>query len=235
MSALIELRNLRKVYSQNPIPALDDVNLALEQGQIVGLLGPNGSGKTTLIKILNGLLRDYQGEVLIDGHRPDPYTKSIVSYLPDTTYLADYMRVKDAIDLFIDMYLDFDSLTMYEILKKFRIDPKSKIKTLSKGNKEKVQLALVLSRRAKIYVLDEPIGGVDPAAREFIIHTLLNNYNKGAILIISTHLVDEIEQICDTIVFLKEGHIVRFGKRSEIIETTGKTINELFKEDFKCF
>ncbi len=232
---IITIRNLTKTYAGNSFPSLTNIDLDLSTGQIVGLLGPNGSGKTTLIKILNGLLRSYKGEVYIDGHEVDAYTKSIISYLPDSTYLDQNHTVVQVINMFKDLYSDFSEEKMMDLLQKFRIEPKAKIKSLSKGNKEKVQLGLVLSRNAKIYILDEPIGGVDPATRDYIINVILTNYNKDALVIIATHLIEEIESICKTIIFLKEGKIIRVGDKDQLIKEHDKSINELFKEDFKCF
>lgn len=232
---IITIRNLTKTYAGNSFPSLTNIDLDLSTGQIVGLLGPNGSGKTTLIKILNGLLRSYKGEVYIDGHEVDAYTKSIISYLPDSTYLDQNHTVVQVINMFKDLYSDFSEEKMMDLLQKFRIEPKTKIKSLSKGNKEKVQLGLVLSRNAKIYILDEPIGGVDPATRDYIINVILTNYNKDALVIIATHLIEEIESICKTIIFLKEGKIIRVGDKDQLIKEHDKSINELFKEDFKCF
>ncbi len=232
---IITIRNLTKTYAGNSFPSLRNIDLDLSTGQIVGLLGPNGSGKTTLIKILNGLLRSYNGEVYIDGHEVDSYTKSIISYLPDSTYLDQNHTVIQVINMFKDLYSDFSEDKMMDLLQKFRIEPKAKIKSLSKGNKEKVQLGLVLSRNAKIYILDEPIGGVNPATREYIINVILANYNKDALVIIATHLIEEIESICKTIIFLKEGKIIRVGDKDQLIKEHDKSINELFKEDFKCF
>ncbi|MEA5027151.1 SkfA peptide export ATP-binding protein SkfE [bioreactor metagenome] len=229
---MIELKNVSKFYGKHK--ALDNVSISLKYGQIVGLLGPNGSGKTTLIKILNGLLRDYQGEVLIDNQPIGVHSKEIISYLPDQTYLADWMNGKKAIALFKTMYKDFDEQRMYDLLLKLKLDPAQTIKTMSKGMKERFQLALVMSRRAKIYILDEPIGGVDPAARELILNTILDNYATDSLVIISTHIISEIEQIFDTVIFLKEGQVVTCDDVDVIRTTSGKTIDELFKEVFKC-
>lgn len=230
--AIIEIKRLSKSYGKTK--ALKQVDLVFRSGQIVGLLGPNGAGKTTLIKILNGLLNDYQGEVLIDGHRPDAYTKSIVSYLPDTTYLSDWMKGTDVISLFRDMYRDFDEEKMNTLLERMQIDKRAKIKSLSKGNKEKFQLALVMSRRAKVYVLDEPIGGVDPAARDLILDTILNNYDPSAVVLISTHLIQDVEKIFDSVIFLKEGEVVLFDEVDAIRQREGRSIDELFREEFRC-
>lgn len=229
---MIELRNVSKHYKQTE--ALKNVSLSLKPGQIVGILGPNGSGKTTLIKILNGLLRDYSGDVLIENQGIGVHSKSLISYLPDQTYLANWMTGEKAIELFKDMYSDFDENRMRELLTKLKLDSKQSIKTMSKGMKERFQLALVMSRKAKIYILDEPIGGVDPAARELILNTILDNYATDSLVIISTHIISEIEQIFDTVVFLKEGEVVLCDDVDQIRSTHNKSIDELFKEIFKC-
>ncbi len=229
---MIELKNVSKHYKQTE--ALKNVSLSLKPGQIVGILGPNGSGKTTLIKILNGLLRDYSGEVLIENQGIGVHSKSLISYLPDQTYLANWMTGEKAIDLFKDMYSDFDENRMRDLLSKLKLDSKQSIKTMSKGMKERFQLALVMSRKAKIYILDEPIGGVDPAARELILNTILDNYATDSLVIISTHIISEIEQIFDTVVFLKEGEVVLCDDVDQIRSTHNKSIDELFKEIFKC-
>lgn len=229
---MIELKNVSKHYKQTE--ALKNVSLSLKPGQIVGILGPNGSGKTTLIKILNGLLRDYSGEVLIENQGIGVHSKSLISYLPDQTYLANWMTGEKAIDLFKDMYSDFDESRMRDLLSKLKLDSKQSIKTMSKGMKERFQLALVMSRKAKIYILDEPIGGVDPAARELILNSILDNYATDSLVIISTHIISEIEQIFDTVVFLKEGEVVLCDDVDQIRSTHNKSIDELFKEIFKC-
>lgn len=229
---MIELKNVSKHYKQTE--ALKNVSLSLKPGQIVGILGPNGSGKTTLIKILNGLLRDYSGDVLIENQGIGVHSKSLISYLPDQTYLANWMTGEKAIELFKDMYSDFDENRMRELLTKLKLDSKQSIKTMSKGMKERFQLALVMSRKAKIYILDEPIGGVDPAARELILNTILDNYATDSLVIISTHIISEIEQIFDTVVFLKEGEVVLCDDVDQIRSTHNKSIDELFKEIFKC-
>jgi len=229
---MIELKNVSKRYKQTE--ALKNVSLSLKPGQIVGILGPNGSGKTTLIKILNGLLRDYTGEVLIENEGVGIHSNNLISYLPDQTYLADWMTGEKAISLFKDMYADFDEVRMRDLLSKLKLDSKQSIKTMSKGMKERFQLALVMSRKAKIYILDEPIGGVDPAARELILNTILDNYATDSLVIISTHIISEIEQIFDTVVFLKEGEVVLCDDVDQIRSTHNKSIDELFKEVFKC-
>ncbi len=229
---MIELKNVSKRYKHTE--ALKNVTLSLKPGQIIGILGPNGSGKTTLIKILNGLLRDYSGEVLIDNQSIGVHSKNLISYLPDQNYLADWMTGEKAITLFKDMYVDFDEDRMRDLLTKLKLDSKQSIKTMSKGMKEKFQLALVMARKAKIYILDEPIGGVDPAARELILNTILDNYAPDSLVIISTHIISEIEQIFDTVVFLKDGEVVLFDDVDQIRSTHNKSIDELFKEVFKC-
>jgi len=232
MSNLIELSHLSKFYGKKA--ALQNVNLTLGSGKIIGLLGPNGSGKTTLIKILNGLLKDIQGEVLIQGQKPGPSTKAIVSYLPDDDYFSDWMKAEDAIRLFKEFYSDFDENKAASLLERLSIDPKQRIKTMSKGQKEKFQLSLVMSRNALVYVFDEPIGGVDPAAREVILDIILNNYSEDSLVLISTHLITDIEKIFDEVVFLKEGEIVLHRNAEELRCETGKSVDELFREVFKC-
>ena len=202
---LIQCQDLHKRYGRKE--ALCGVNLRLESGKIVGLLGPNGSGKTTLIKILNGLLKPDQGMVTIDGEEPGIHTKSVISYLPDKPYFADWMKITDLLELFEDFYEDFDRARAEKMCQELGIDTKLKMKTLSKGNKEKVQLVLVMSRQAKLYLLDEPIAGVDPAARDFILSTILNNYNPDGTVLISTHLIADVERVLDEVVFLKDGQI----------------------------
>jgi ABC-2 type transport system ATP-binding protein len=229
---MIEIKNVTKTYDGKP--ALINVNLSLQIGKIIGLLGPNGSGKTTLIKILNGLLRDYKGEVLIDGNPVNEISKSLVSYLPDRNYLPNWTNAEGAIKIFKDLYQDFDEVKMRGLLAKLNLDPKQPLKKMSKGMKEKFQLALVMSRNAKIYILDEPIGGVDPAARELILKTILENYAPESLVLISTHLIADIEQIFDSVVFLKEGQVVLYEDVDTIRQTQGKSIEEYFKEDFRC-
>lgn len=229
---LVELKDISKRYGNNL--ALDKVSLTLEPGKIIGLLGPNGSGKTTLIKILNGLLQPNQGQVLIQGMAPSPETKAIVSYLPDTTYLDENMKVMAALDLFKTFYDDFEMETALRLLQDLNISLDIQIKKLSKGNKEKVQLILVMSRKAKLYILDEPIGGVDPAAREYILKTIINNYSSDASVLISTHLIADIENILDDFIFIDKGHIVRQGNVDDIRSQFGASIDELFRDDFRA-
>jgi ABC-2 type transport system ATP-binding protein len=233
MSKLIELNGLTKSYSS--VTALDNVNLQIESGHIVGLLGPNGSGKTTMIKILCGLLRPTSGTVLVDGHEIGVETKSVISYLPDKTYLDENRTIKQNIELFMDFYQDFDPSRAYNMLGRLGLNPDAKIKTLSKGNKEKVQLILVMSRHAKLYILDEPIAGVDPAARDYILNTIISNYDHEATILISTHLISDVESVLDEVIFLQNGHIALHASANDIKQREGKTIDELFREVFRCW
>jgi ABC-type multidrug transport system, ATPase component len=232
MSAVFECRGLTKQYG--PVMALNNVSFELEPGRIVGLLGPNGSGKTTLIKLANDLLVPTSGEIYIDGMKPGVDTKKIVSYLPDRAYFDERMRVVDCISLFSDFYDDFDAVKANEMLASLSVPETALFRTLSKGTKEKVQLALVMSRSAKLYLLDEPIGGVDPAAREFILNTILRNYNEDATVLISTHLIYDIEKILDDVIFLAYGQIARVQSVDDIREQEGKSVDELFREVFRC-
>ena len=228
---LVECLDLTKNFSGKK--ALDAVNLKIGRGKIIGLLGPNGSGKTTLIKILNGLLEPTFGSVLIDGEKPGPYTKSIVSYLPDRTYFADWMKVSDIFDMFRDFYADFDRKKAEEMCGLLNIGTEEKIKNMSKGTKEKVQLILVMSRKAQLYLLDEPIAGVDPAARDYILSTIINNYNEEGTVIISTHLIADIERVLDEVVFLRNGQVVRHEAVDDIKEKEGKSRDDVFKDTFR--
>lgn len=232
MSQLIEFQHLSKNYGA--AMALTDINLSLDKGKIIGLLGPNGSGKTTLIKLMNGLLQPSAGSVLIDGSLPGIETKKIVSYLPERTYLNAWMSVRQILGFFEDFYQDFDRVKALEMLRALKIDENQRLKAMSKGTKEKVQLILVMSRKAKLYLLDEPIGGVDPAARDYILNTILTNYSENSTVIISTHLIQDVEQIFDDIIFLENGHIRLFGQVDEIRSQYGKSIDELFREVFRC-
>jgi len=232
MNDLIQIQNLNKSYGKKQV--LRNVNLTLTSGKIVGLLGPNGSGKTTLIKILNGLLKDYQGHILIDGQPIGVHSKEIISYLPDEPYFENWMTTSDALHLFSDMYKDFDLNKALSLMERMDIEKKIKIKELSKGMKEKFQLALVMSRKAKIYILDEPIGGVDPAARDFILDIILNNYDQDAIVILSTHLIADIERIFDEVIFLKNGGVVLHEDSEELRVARQSSIDAIFREEFKC-
>ena len=231
MSELLRCENLTKDYGG--FRALNGINLSLESGKIVGLLGPNGSGKTTMIKILNGLLTPTAGKIYINGHEPGVETKKIVAYLPDNIYLGTWMSVKQIVDLFTDFYADFRPDLAYDMLGRLGISAEVKLKTLSKGNKEKVCLILVMARNALLYVLDEPIAGVDPATRDYVISTIINNYNPHASVLISTHLISDIEQVLDEVIFINNGNIVLQKTVDEIREENGKSVDELFREVFR--
>ena len=232
MGNVIECKALTKKYGRRS--ALNAIDLNLEEGRIVGVLGPNGSGKTTLIKLINGLLTPTSGEIRIDGNLPGVETKTVVSYLPDKDYLGDEMSFHECTRLFADFYADFNKEKAFKMLASLNIDPDMKFKFLSKGNREKAQLILVMSRAAKVYVLDEPIAGVDPAARDYILKTILNNINPGATVLIATHLISEIEKILDDVVFIKDGNIVLNDSAENIREKEGKSIDGLFREVFSC-
>lgn len=232
MNAILECNNLTKSFGKTQ--ALVGVNLSIPRGQIVGLLGPNGSGKTTVIKLANDLLTPTSGEILIDGKKPGIETKKIVSYLPEKTYLNDWMRVHQIIELFSDFYADFRPEKAYDMLKRLNINPNDRLKTMSKGTKEKVQLILVMSREAELYLLDEPIGGVDPAARDYILDTIIKNYNENATVIISTHLISDVEKILDHVIFIKEGQVVLSSSVDDIRDQNGKSVDALFREVFRC-
>ncbi|SFC29514.1 ABC transporter ATP-binding protein [Clostridium uliginosum] len=229
---ILECKNLVKHYGGKE--ALKGIDLTINRGRIVGLLGPNGSGKSTLIKLANSLLTPTSGEILIGGNKPGIETKKIVSYLPERTYLNDWMRVSDIINFFKDFYDDFNCDKAYDMLKKLNINPIDKLKTMSKGTKEKVQLILVMSREAELYLLDEPIAGVDPAARDYILNTIISNYNENATVIICTHLISDIEQILDDVVFISYGEIFLSKSVDEIREEHKKSVDALFREVFKC-
>ncbi len=233
MKPILECKGLTKQYN-NHVNALTNLNLVLERGQIIGLLGPNGSGKTTLIKLINDLLIPTEGQVLIDGMVPGVETKKIVSYLPERTYLDPSMKIKDIISYFSDFYENFVTDRAYHMMTDLEIDVNSRMRALSKGTKEKVQLSLVMSRDAQLYVLDEPIGGVDPAARDYILQTILTNYNENATILISTHLITDIENILDRVLFLKQGQVVLNAAVDEIRMDQGKSVDALFREVFRC-
>ena len=232
MNTILECKSLTKRFSS--ITALNSVNITLERGRIIGLLGPNGSGKTTMIKLINGLLVPNEGEILIDGKKPGPDTKKIVSYLPERTYLPEWMKISETIDFFRDFYEDFDDKRAYDMLGRLQLDPKRRMKSLSKGNKEKVQLILVMSRKADLYCLDEPIGGVDPAARDYILNTIITNYNEDATVLISTHLITDIERVLDEVIFIKDGFVTLHASVDDIRSKEGKSIDTLFREVFRC-
>ena len=216
------------------VPLIRDIALSVSGGEILTLIGPNGSGKTTTIKLLNGLLQPTSGSVLIDGQAPGTYTHSIISYLPDKNYLNDAMKVNDLISFFADFYTDFDRVKATDMLDSLQIDPLNRLKTLSKGNQEKVQLILTMSRKAQLYVLDEPIAGVDPAARDYILSTILSNYSEDASVLLSTHLIADVERVLDEVIFLKEGAMVLHDTVDHIREEHGKSVDALFREVFAC-
>ncbi|MBO5089340.1 MAG: ABC transporter ATP-binding protein [Clostridia bacterium] len=231
MSELLHCQDLTKKYGG--LTALDNLNLTVESGKIIGLLGPNGSGKTTFIKLVNGLLTPTWGSIWIDGKIPGVESKKVVSYLPDNNFLNSWMTVSQLVDLFCDFYSDFRRELAFEMFEKLDIEPNRKLKTLSKGNKEKVCLILIMSRNAKLYVLDEPIAAVDPAARDYVISTIINNYNPEASVIISTHLIADIEPILDEAIFINKGKVVLHKSVDEIREEYGKSVDELFREEFR--
>ncbi len=232
MCDILTCESLTKCYGAKT--ALDSMDLHIGLGKIVGLLGPNGSGKTTLIKLANGLLQPTGGSIRIAGMKPGVESKAIVSYLPDADWLPNWMRVEQLVELFTDFYKDFDPARANEMLAKLDLQPKAALKTLSKGNKEKVQLILAMSRNARLYLLDEPIGGVDPAARDYILHTILSNYSKDATVLISTHLIEDIEPVLDEAVFLKEGKVFAHRAVDDIRENEGMSVDAYFREVFKC-
>ena len=232
MSELLTCEGLTKHYGAKT--ALDGVDLHIGFGKIVGLLGPNGSGKTTLIKLANGLLQPDSGSIRIAGMKPGVESKAIVSYLPDADWLPGWMRVEQLVKMFGDFYKDFDPARANEMLANLELSLKDVLKTLSKGNREKVQLILAMSRNARLYLLDEPIGGVDPAARDYILHTILSNYSKDATVLISTHLIEDIEPVLDEAIFLKEGTVFAHRSVDEIRENEGMSVDAYFREGFKC-
>ena len=233
MNELVEIVGLTKSYDARNV-AVNNITITLPKGKIVGLLGPNGSGKTTLIKMMNGLLTPSQGSIRINGHPVGVETKAHVAYLPDRTYLSGGKRISQILDFFCDFYADFSKEKALEMLSSLNIDPTVRLKTLSKGNKEKVQLILVMSRQADLYVLDEPIAGVDPAARDYILRTIINNYNPNATVIISTHLIGDIEQVLDEVIFMRFGHLVLYTSVDNIREQHGKSVDAYFREVFAC-
>ena len=230
-NVILKCTNLSKTYDFDN--ALNNVNLSIETGKIIGLLGPNGSGKTTFIKLLNGLLKPTEGEIFIDGKNPGVETKKIVAYLPDKNYLDNSKTVKAILQLFADFYDDFDLERAQNMLKDLGIDITRRFKLLSKGMKEKVQLILVMCRRAKLYLLDEPIAGVDPAARDYILNTVIKNYNREATVIISTHLIADVEKVLDEAIFISKGEILLYQDVKSIINEHNKTGDEYFREVFK--
>lgn len=231
MGEILSCVNLTKRFGA--VTALDNLSLTIDSGRIIGLLGPNGSGKTTLIKIINGLLQPTSGAVYIEGDKPGPVTKPKVSYLPDINYLNSWMTVEQIVAMFTDFYEDFRPELAYDMINRLGIDKKQRLKTLSKGNKEKVSLILVMSRNAKLYVLDEPIAGVDPATRDYIINTIINNYNPEASVLISTHLISDIESVLDEVIFIKNGSIVMHDTVDNIRSQHSMSVDDLFREVFK--
>ena len=232
MNELLTCTGLTKQYGSKA--ALDNLNLTLPRGRIIGLLGPNGSGKTTLIKLINGLLAPTAGQLYINGNEPGPDTKKVVSYLPERTYFNSWMKVNDILDFFCDFYADFRRNRAEDMLQRLGIDPTARLSTMSKGTKEKVQLIMVMSRDADLYCLDEPIGGVDPAARDYILQTIISNYNENASVLISTHLISDIENVLDDVIFIQNGHIRLHTSVDAIREQEGKSVDTLVREVFRC-
>lgn len=214
--------------------ALNQINLTLERGRIIGLLGPNGSGKTTLIKIMNGLLQQTAGELLVNGRPPGIESKCRISYLPERTYLPPSMKVVEVIQYFQDFYADFQVERAYDMLARLQIPPTERLKNLSKGTKEKVQLILVMSRDADLYVLDEPIAGVDPASRDYILHTIVSNYNRNASILLSTHLIADVEKILDEVIFIRYGSVLLHAPAEMVRQREGKSVDQFFREVFAC-
>ena len=232
MDSILEFKNITKKYGSKV--ALDDITLSIPKGSIVGLLGPNGSGKTTLLKLATGLLQPTKGEVFACGLKPGAESKDLVAYQSDKVYLNDWMNVEDLMKMLGDFYTNFNKDKALDMLASLNINPKDKLKEMSKGTKEKVQLITTMCRDVQLYLLDEPIGGVDPAARDYILNTIISNYQEDATVIISTHLIADVEPVLNHFLFLKEGHIVRQGDVDDIREETGKSIDALFREEFKC-
>ena len=229
---LVSCKNLSKNYGK--FVALKNINLDIPEGKIIGLLGQNGSGKTTLLKLINELLVPTSGEIIVKGEKIGINSKKIISYLPENSYLDLNMKVNEVINYFADFYSDFDKETAYKLLDDLKIDAGNKLSTMSKGTREKVQLILAMSRKADLYILDEPIGGVDPATRDYILDTILNNFKEGASVILSTHLISDIERILDEVIFIKEGEIYLTGNANELRNKKNKSIDEIFREEFKC-
>ncbi len=230
--AILKCSGLTKSFGR--VTALEAVDLEVESGRIVGLLGPNGSGKTTLIKLANGLLAPGSGEILVGGKKPGTETKKLISFLPERQCLPDWMSARDLMGFYADFYDDFDRAAAEEMLKRLELDTGKKLKHLSKGSREKVQLIMVMARRAKLYLLDEPIGGVDPAARDYILETIISNYNPEASVIISTHLIADVERVLDDVVFLNKGRVALASSADDLRERHGKSVDMVFREVFKC-
>lgn len=230
--ATLECKGLSKSFGTNT--ALHNLSISLPAGRIIGLLGPNGSGKTTLIKLACGLLTPTEGEIRVCGFEPGIESKTLVSYLPERTYLPDWMTVMECIRFFQDFYSDFDYDRSISMLQALQVPANARMKTLSKGTREKVQLVLVMSRRARLYLLDEPIGGVDPAARDYILGTILKNYNEDSTVLISTHLIADVEKILDEFIFIQNGQLVSYASTDSLREDLGKSIDQYFREVFRC-
>ncbi len=229
---ILECQNLTKTYGK--IPALQDINLSIESGRIVGLLGPNGSGKTTLIKLANALLTPSQGKILVCNTLPGKQTHAMVSYLPERSAIPKWMTTTQILDFYEDFYTDFQRDTAEKMLKHLQIPSKQRLKQMSKGTQEKVQLIMVMSRLAKLYLLDEPIGGVDPATRDYILSTIIGNYNPEASVIISTHLIADVEKILDDVIFINQGHVVLQTTVDTIREEKEMSVDAYFREVFRC-
>ena len=229
---VLECRHLTKHYG--PARGLDDVNLTIESGRIVGLLGPNGSGKTTLLKLATGLLTPNYGSIYICGHEPGPEAHALTAYLSDRSFLPDWMSVKQVLDFYEDFFIDFRRNVAEEMLRNLFIPFDMRIKAMSKGTREKLQLILTMSREARLYLLDEPIGGVDPATRDYILHTIVSSYNPDAAVVISTHLIADVEPVLDEVIFLQNGHVVLHESVDDIREKHGKSVDALFREVFRC-
>lgn len=227
--SIIKVSDLKKSYGKKVV--LDDISFEIEEGSVVGLLGPNGCGKTTLIKILTGLIKDHKGMVRIDNEEPGAYTKSLVAFLPDKSYLPDWMTPRDAVRYFSDFYTDFDASKAEKMIRDFSLDEKQKVKTMSKGQLEKLNLILVMCRQARLYILDEPLGGLDPAARSFVLDLIMNNYAKNATVLISTHLIGDVERIFNRVLMINGGKLIVNSHVDEIREK-GKSVEEVFKEVF---
>lgn len=232
MENIMKCTDLSKIYGEKA--ALKNVSFELPKGAIVGLLGPNGSGKTTLLKLAAGLLKPTSGKIEVCGLKPGAESKELVAYQPDKVYLNDWMNVNDLMNMMCDFYSNFNREKALDMLTNLKINPKDKLKTMSKGTKEKVQLIITMSREVSLYILDEPIGGVDPAARDYILNTIISNYQENATVILSTHLISDIESVLNHVIFLKEGKVVRQGDVDDIREETGKSIDALFREEFRC-
>ena len=230
--AILNCEHISKKFSLTP--ALKDISLKIEPGHIIGLLGPNGSGKTTLMKCIAGLIQPDSGTLLVSGHPVGAQSKSLVSFLPDCSYLHSWMKVKQIIRLFQDFFPDFDEKKAYAMMQALELDPEQRLKSMSKGTLEKVQLTIAMSRRAKLYLLDEPIGGVDPAARDFILKTILDNFDEDGSILISTHIISDVEQILDTVIFMKHGEIVLESSVDEIRSQYKKSVDDVFREVFSC-